>query len=574
MTLTPTFWQVTTADPIDIGNDELTFEAVYGAQQQATIPVYPLTIAEQAAGISAGSNPGDVVDTSKEPGDVRRYGAVGDGVTDDYAAFAAAILQNEEDGGAPILSWQTTYYIAQTLEWCAEAQSDKVWNSNGSILTTKNNDIDALKIGPLTYSGRANRIRILGNLRVTNTVGLPTVTAAGITIQQCGASTFNIEADEWHYGIKLTADTNGYGCARNTIHLGEMHENYYGVALIVAGLTSFVNDNDFHGGYFSFQNSNAIGYHIYIPFNASGTSDSGKKPNHNSFYQPRLEGGATGTALGAYYDAGNFNNLIMPRTEIKAAALSSTKQIFYTQDSSNNYLLFGWATKANVTSSANNEVDDQGTDNIIITSDTIRFRSGGTGTGGEVAEFQRSKNNGDDLPALVVRDMWDGTTSENAMTFKSAVRQTNTGGYHLSCEVMGDIVWLETTNGEVRCFECIQNHTPASGASSKPGSGTSWTSYWRDLHSKYACGGTPDPAKEWVTGGPYAVAVETFAVQLNGTIRLPDASGDASSGPRIQTGSGVPSSVAPQGSIFLRTDGGSGTSLYVNYDGSTGWQAC
>ena len=517
---------------------------------------------------------GDIVQPWLEPGDVDRYGVnTTPGTTDMCLALRSAILQNEQSTGAPIVTGQTTYYISQTLEWCAAAESDKVWYSSGSIITTLGNDVDALKIGPLTYDGRANRIRILGNLRVTNTVGLPTVTAAGITIQQCGASTFNIEADEWYYGIKLTADTAGRGCARNTIFLGEIHENYYGVALIVDGTNSFVNDNDFHGGYFSFQNSHDIGYHIYIPFNTSGTSDSGKQPNHNTFYQPRLEGGATGTALGAYYDAGNYNNLIMPRTEIKSDALSTEQQIFYTEDSSNNYLLFGWATKANVTSSANNEVDDQGTDNIIITSDTIRFRSGGTGNGGEVAEFQRSKNNGDDLPAVVIRDMWDGTTAENAMAIKTAVRQTNSGGYHLSCETMGDIVWRETANGVVRCYECIQAHTPATGATSGPGTGSSWTSYWRDLHSKYACGGTPDPAKEWVTGGPYAVAVETFAVQLNGTIRLPDASGDASSGPRIQTGSNAPTFAAPQGSLYLRTDGAAATTLYVNTNGSTTWSA-
>ena len=76
MAITPTFWQVTTADPIDIGNDELTFEAVYGAQQTAVPLTYPVTTREAAAGLVAGTVAGTVMDDTKLPGDVRRYGAV------------------------------------------------------------------------------------------------------------------------------------------------------------------------------------------------------------------------------------------------------------------------------------------------------------------------------------------------------------------------------------------------------------------------------------------------------------------------------------------------------------------
>ena len=39
-------------------------------------------------------------------------------------------------------------------------------------------------------------------------------------------------------------------------------------------------------------------------------------------------------------------------------------------------------------------------------------------------------------------------------------------------------------------------------------------------------------------------------------------------GPRITTGTGVPSHSAPDGSLHIRTDGGSGTTLYVRESGS------
>ena len=47
-------------------------------------PVYGQTAAEQAAGVTP-------VDYSYEPGDVRRYGAVGDGVTDCTTSIQSAI---------------------------------------------------------------------------------------------------------------------------------------------------------------------------------------------------------------------------------------------------------------------------------------------------------------------------------------------------------------------------------------------------------------------------------------------------------------------------------------------------
>ena len=51
----------------------------------------------------------------------------------------------------------------------------------------------------------------------------------------------------------------------------------------------------------------------------------------------------------------------------------------------------------------------------------------------------------------------------------------------------------------------------------------------------------------------------------------------SASGPTISAGAGTPESViiAPVGSLFLRSDGGTGTTLYVKETGSgnTGWVA-
>lgn len=71
-----------------------------------------------------------------------------------------------------------------------------------------------------------------------------------------------------------------------------------------------------------------------------------------------------------------------------------------------------------------------------------------------------------------------------------------------------------------------------------------------------------------------------FAIQTDGTTRvLVKATGEVelASGARILSGTGTPESAvtAPVGSIYLRTDGGAGTSFYVKESGSgnTGWAA-
>ena len=51
--------------------------------------LYPITSAETSAGVTP-------TDYTKEPGNVLRYGAVGDGVTDDYAAIMRAVSVSDQ----------------------------------------------------------------------------------------------------------------------------------------------------------------------------------------------------------------------------------------------------------------------------------------------------------------------------------------------------------------------------------------------------------------------------------------------------------------------------------------------
>jgi len=71
--------------------------------------IYTRTAAEIAAGVTP-------TDTSYPAGDVRRYGAVGNGVATDYSSVVNAIRQNEADGGAPVYLPPLTYNCEDASE--------------------------------------------------------------------------------------------------------------------------------------------------------------------------------------------------------------------------------------------------------------------------------------------------------------------------------------------------------------------------------------------------------------------------------------------------------------------------
>lgn len=78
------------------------------AQTACAPPCYPETAVESAAGVN-------VVNTSYLPGDVRRYGAVGDGKTDDTSALKDA-LSAANEGGYVMYLPAGTYLISSQLQ--------------------------------------------------------------------------------------------------------------------------------------------------------------------------------------------------------------------------------------------------------------------------------------------------------------------------------------------------------------------------------------------------------------------------------------------------------------------------
>jgi hypothetical protein len=101
------YYRVTSADPITIGTDAITFEQVSGSLTQATVgaALYPRTAAEIAAGVTP-------TDYSYAPGHVLRYGEnTTPGTTNMATAFQAAISSHPGEVFVPA----GTYLIGSQL---------------------------------------------------------------------------------------------------------------------------------------------------------------------------------------------------------------------------------------------------------------------------------------------------------------------------------------------------------------------------------------------------------------------------------------------------------------------------
>lgn len=119
---TSIYYRVTTADPITFGSSAINFEVVAGAitGEGVGAALWPRTAEEIAGSVTP-------VSYSYAPGDVRRYGAVGDGVTDDTAAVQAAV-----DTGLPLDFGAGTYRITSAVT--VAATGDVAWAGKGASI--------------------------------------------------------------------------------------------------------------------------------------------------------------------------------------------------------------------------------------------------------------------------------------------------------------------------------------------------------------------------------------------------------------------------------------------------------
>ena len=461
--------------------------------------LYPQTAAETAAGVTPGY-------LFYEPGDVRRYGATGDGITDDSAAFQAALDQNVQSGGATIRSYYGPYLINTTLTWCKNGENYKDWKAENTRLQT-DQDITILDIGMSGVDDENFQINIYGLIDVKSLLGVGVSTKAGIMLRQLYSCEMTLGVSNFRVGIHCQTDTIG-GFVYNTINLRNIYNNYYGVWLDPQG-TGWVNENTFHGGRFWNSSSGTFGSHVYMP----NSGQTYGKPNNNCFFRPSLEGNGTMDTL--YLDGGRYNMLFQPRLEFKGTL--TDESVVFTSDSRGCSMTGGYDSRLgrNLNGIRNETVRDEGQGNNLMPLDQWRLTPSRSGAAGECISVFRTQANNDELPVMGLRDMYSSSQSPRVIETVMTKYRTAGAAYHLSAKASGDIV--SGTSGMY--YQCLQDHA-SSTADSEPGVGADWEDYWEALHGidankVYRYAGT-DP---WSASyGTYLGKTTTFEIRGDGRL--------------------------------------------------------
>jgi len=467
-----------TADlPLEVYNGGTASRTPAGALQ--SLQVGGVQTAEEAA---EGVVP---TDYSYPPGDVRRYGAVGDGVTDDYTAIQAAL-----DTGHPVVFQPVTYYIGAGLTWDIDYG---VIHANGAKITT-DQDVIGLKIGNLGSGNRVWGPRIYGNLHLLNT---GTSTKQGILLNQVYEGWFEISASYWEIGIELAA--NATGCVYTAIYPGRVWDCNYGIYLHPTG-SGWVNENNFYGGRLTTSTGTTKQWLFYMP-------DSGSpygRPDNNKIYGPSFE--STGTLEGYYYDGGVQNVLFSPRGEggtntvgkfyIAASAICAEIMWPYSQ-------FLGSET-------AYQTIFDYGMESKIFALDQMYFQQRSSGT--TTALFiGRSDANGNATPTVHFKDAYSGSQASQVLKLETGYGAVAASAlaYLVDGTNMGSVVTYYTPSG--LSYECILAHTSA--AADEPGVGANWQTYWKLLKERFLIG-----SSNWAAGQAYVAAVSRFKVNGLGQI--------------------------------------------------------
>lgn len=276
----PSYSIIPTSDNLyTLGNPTFSWANVYIGANHApildtasgNIGYYARTVAEIAASVTP-------INYSYAPGNVKRYGAALDGITDDHSAFQAADSQCA-NGGAPIYLPRTSGGLATSVTLTINPNSDATFELGAFVLYTGSSSVPALQIG---MSGVVSQWRTYLNLAVFRQTQF--VWAAGNSI---GILFYNLSncyirinyADGFLVGVK-TLPSGGNGFQYNDVFLGQLVNNQYG--LVISNQTAgYTNQNRWYGGRCNVNNGvnpTISRYGVMI------TSDDGTSINNNNLF--------------------------------------------------------------------------------------------------------------------------------------------------------------------------------------------------------------------------------------------------------------------------------------------------
>jgi hypothetical protein len=260
--------------------------------------LYPVTDEEADAEVTP-------TDYAYPPGDVRRYGALLNGVADDTAAFQDAHDALPASGGHFIATGGEVALI-KGVNWTASdcfIQCDTILKhantSAGYLIKIGSSSVTPARLkGYFTFDSQ------------TNESAFASIVSA-VRIAALIESDLTFDCDGFVYGVDC--QTEG-PVAYNKIHLLNMLNNRRGV-YIRPGATGYCNRNDWYGGRFALSSGVSFNnqWSIYIEDSGANT------PNDNQFWSPSFEGKA-----GAFYNEGFSNHVHGCRLEITTSGTAGT----------------------------------------------------------------------------------------------------------------------------------------------------------------------------------------------------------------------------------------------------------
>ena len=275
-------------------------------------PFSTQTTAESAASVTP-------TDVNYPEGDVRRYGALVDGSTDDIAAWDKADLVSA-NGGPPIFVPKSSSGMAVASTAKTDIATDVHFEEGAFMLYTGSaNEVclqlgDAITtIGPFgrTYSNLDVRRNSQSDWTNNSSVGIQLLNTAN-----CRATINTIKG--FTIGLELMGED--LGSQYNTVILGQSYNNKYQIRLTnkdTAATVGYCNENKIIGGrmYVETGVNTSLGrFGIWL----DSTRATKSLPNSNYFLKQSIELNApdtSGTARAIYVEYGNFNKFENIRDE-------------------------------------------------------------------------------------------------------------------------------------------------------------------------------------------------------------------------------------------------------------------
>lgn len=323
---------------------EMTYSSAEAVWETYSDRIIPRTAAEVAAGVTP-------THFHFPELNAKRYGAVGDGVTNNNTALANWVLVGKQVTKPHMILPQGSYLTSSTLTLDLPDYSSVTFE--GRIVCTGSGIV--LGASGANYHGYTVIGLDISRSTYDNSAG-----TAGVLITNLANSYIHVKRClGFNAGVYLLGTEANGGVSHNEIHLGFVVDNEINVFLDASG-SGYCNENSFYGGNLAYTSSYLAAFGSYSgTFNIIEAHFAGSPLNNNRFYGVSLQASDNDTT--AAQIAGQSTAFFGCRLESDESPSSDFKIVFTAN--SINCLVVGGAglTLANIT--------DSGTSNTYYTLD-------------------------------------------------------------------------------------------------------------------------------------------------------------------------------------------------------------